>query len=83
MLSLALSVPTIEREGLLVRDPAIKVRGDETYTLAIPEPAAAHKLLQLLADSVIEYLNAKIRAGCDATSWYVPGIGSPVVALRL
>ncbi|MBA3600636.1 MAG: uroporphyrinogen decarboxylase, partial [Acidobacteria bacterium] len=27
------------------------------------EPAAAHKLLQLLADSVIEYLNAKIRAG--------------------
>lgn len=30
------------------------------------EPEAAHKLLQLLADSVIEYLNAKIRAGCDA-----------------
>ncbi len=30
------------------------------------EPAAAHRLLQILADSVIEYLNAKIRAGCDA-----------------
>lgn len=30
------------------------------------EPEAAHKLLQILADSVIEYLNAKIRAGCDA-----------------
>ncbi len=30
------------------------------------EPAAAHKLLQILADSAVEYLNAKIRAGCDA-----------------
>ena len=30
------------------------------------EPAAAHKLLQVLADSVVGYLNAKIRAGCDA-----------------
>ncbi len=30
------------------------------------EPAAAHRLLQVLADSVVEYLNAKIRAGCDA-----------------
>lgn len=30
------------------------------------EPEAAHKLLQILADSVIDYLNAKIRAGCDA-----------------
>ncbi|MGI8469195.1 MAG: uroporphyrinogen decarboxylase [Pyrinomonadaceae bacterium] len=30
------------------------------------EPQAAHKLLRILADSVIEYLNAKIRAGCDA-----------------
>jgi uroporphyrinogen decarboxylase len=30
------------------------------------EPEAAHRLLQLLADSVVEYLNAKIRAGCDA-----------------
>jgi uroporphyrinogen decarboxylase len=30
------------------------------------EPAAAHQLLQLLADAVVDYLNAKIRAGCDA-----------------
>jgi uroporphyrinogen decarboxylase len=30
------------------------------------EPAAAHRLLQVLADSVVEYLNAKIAAGCDA-----------------
>jgi uroporphyrinogen decarboxylase len=29
-------------------------------------PAAAHQLLQMLADAVVEYLNAKIRAGCDA-----------------
>jgi uroporphyrinogen decarboxylase len=30
------------------------------------EPAAAHALLQKLADAVVDYLNAKIRAGCDA-----------------
>lgn len=30
------------------------------------EPEAAHRLLRILADSVVEYLNAKIRAGCDA-----------------
>jgi uroporphyrinogen decarboxylase len=30
------------------------------------EPAAAHELLQVLADAVVNYLNAKIRAGCDA-----------------
>jgi uroporphyrinogen decarboxylase len=30
------------------------------------EPAAAHELLQTLADAVIDYLNAKIRTGCDA-----------------
>lgn len=30
------------------------------------EPELAHRLLQKLADSVIGYLNAKIRAGCDA-----------------
>ena len=30
------------------------------------EPEAAHRLLRKLADSVVEYLNAKIRAGCDA-----------------
>ena len=30
------------------------------------EPRAAHALLQKLADAVVDYLNAKIRAGCDA-----------------
>src|SRR5215475_11596135 len=30
------------------------------------EPKAAHELLQKLSDAVIEYLNSKIRAGCDA-----------------
>jgi len=30
------------------------------------EQQAAHQLLQLLADAVVDYLNAKLRAGCDA-----------------
>jgi len=30
------------------------------------EPEAGQELLQLLADAVVDYLNAKIRAGCDA-----------------
>jgi uroporphyrinogen decarboxylase len=30
------------------------------------EPKAAHQLLRILADAIIEYLNAKIRTGCDA-----------------
>ncbi len=30
------------------------------------ETDAAHRLLQMLADSVVDYLNAKIAAGCDA-----------------
>ena len=30
------------------------------------DPYSAHELLQLLADAVVDYLNAKIRAGCDA-----------------
>ena len=30
------------------------------------EPEAADRLLQTLADSIVEYLNAKIAAGCDA-----------------
>lgn len=29
-------------------------------------PQAAHRLLQMLAETVVEYLNAKIAAGCDA-----------------
>jgi 23S rRNA pseudouridine1911/1915/1917 synthase len=58
--ALAVAVPTLSRERLkvlvksgalegaagLVRDPAIKVRGDERFTLAIPEPAAAHNEAQ-------------------------------------
>lgn len=30
------------------------------------EPQSAHRLLQILADAIVDYLNAKIRAGCDA-----------------
>lgn len=30
------------------------------------EPELAHRLLRKLADTVVEYLNAKLRAGCDA-----------------
>jgi len=30
------------------------------------EQQAAHQLLQLLAEAVVDYLNAKLRAGCDA-----------------
>ncbi|MDL2340287.1 MAG: RluA family pseudouridine synthase [Pseudomonadota bacterium] len=58
--ALAAAVPTLSRErikalirsgavdqaGALVRDPAVKVRGDEQLTLAIPEPAAAHNEAQ-------------------------------------
>jgi uroporphyrinogen decarboxylase len=39
---------------------------DVVKTFIYQEPAAAHRLLQILADSVVEYLNAKIAAGCDA-----------------
>ncbi len=35
-------------------------------SLIYKEPQTAHRLLQKLADAVVEYLNAKIRAGCDA-----------------
>lgn len=30
------------------------------------EPALAHRLLKMLSDAVVDYLNAKIRTGCDA-----------------
>ena len=54
--ALADALPTLSRErlkalvksgaleagGQLVRDPATKVRGDEAFTLAIPEPEPAH-----------------------------------------
>jgi len=35
-------------------------------SLIYADPIAAHKLLEILADAVVNYLNAKIRAGCDA-----------------
>lgn len=39
---------------------------DVIKSLLYNDPKAGHALLQKLADSVVEYLNAKIRAGCDA-----------------
>ncbi len=39
---------------------------EKVKTFIFSEPAAAHRLLKILADAVIDYLNAKIRAGCDA-----------------
>ena len=39
---------------------------DVIKRLMYSEPSVVHDLLQKLADSVVDYLNAKIRAGCDA-----------------
>ena len=39
---------------------------DEIKRFIYNEPKAAHALLETLSDAVVEYLNAKIRAGCDA-----------------
>ena len=39
---------------------------DQAKRFIYSEPAAAHELLQILADAVVDHLNAKIRAGCDA-----------------
>lgn len=39
---------------------------DRIKSMIYSDPAAAHRLLQILADSVVDYLNAKIEAGCDA-----------------
>ncbi|MBS1796181.1 MAG: uroporphyrinogen decarboxylase [Acidobacteria bacterium] len=39
---------------------------DVVKSFIYTDPAAAHKLLRLLADAVVEYLNAKLAAGCDA-----------------
>src|SRR6478735_5460813 len=58
--ALAAAVPTLSRErlkslirsgavesqGASVRDPAIKVRGDETLKVAVPEPKPAHNVPQ-------------------------------------
>jgi uroporphyrinogen decarboxylase len=35
-------------------------------SLIYNEPSVAHRLLEMLADSIVDYLNAKIRTGCDA-----------------
>src|SRR3954463_11942920 len=54
--ALAAAVPTLSRErlknlirtgavetgGSVLRDPAVKVRGDEEFHLAVPEPEPAH-----------------------------------------
>ena len=39
---------------------------DTVKSFLYNEPAAAHELLQVLSDAVVDYLNAKIQAGCDA-----------------
>lgn len=39
---------------------------DVVKTFIYQHPDAAHRLLQTLADAVVEYLNAKIAAGCNA-----------------
>ncbi len=39
---------------------------DKIKSMIYTDPVAAHEMLQILADSVVDYLNAKIRAGCDA-----------------
>ncbi|MEO6224338.1 MAG: RluA family pseudouridine synthase [Sphingomicrobium sp.] len=58
--ALAAAVPTLSRErlkslvrsgaldarGTLVRDPAIKVKGDEEFALTVPQPQAAHNEAQ-------------------------------------
>ena len=36
----------LEQSGALARDPAMKVRGDESFRLAIPEPQPAHNVAQ-------------------------------------
>jgi uroporphyrinogen decarboxylase len=49
---------------------------DVVKSLIYNEPQTAHKLLQKLSDSIIEYLNAKIRAGCDAVQIFDTWAGS-------
>jgi uroporphyrinogen decarboxylase len=39
---------------------------DQIKRFIYSEPEAAHQLLQRLADAVVEYLNVKIKAGCEA-----------------
>ena len=66
--ALADSVPTLSRERLKVltksgaltradgsaaRDPAIKVKGNETFTLSVPDPAPAHNAPQEIALGIV------------------------------
>lgn len=65
--ALADAIPTLSRERLkalirsgalgtgtkVVRDPATKVRGEETFTLAVPEPTPAHNLPQDIPLSIV------------------------------
>ena len=48
----------------------VEGRGSKNFNVVkrfiYADPAAAHELLQILSDAIVEYLNAKIRAGCDA-----------------
>ncbi|CAN5392373.1 uroporphyrinogen decarboxylase [soil metagenome] len=39
---------------------------DTVKKLAFSEPDLLHELLRILSDAVVDYLNAKIKAGCDA-----------------
>jgi uroporphyrinogen decarboxylase len=45
-------------------------------SLIYNEPATVHRLLEKLSDSIVEYLNAKIRAGCDAVQIFDTWAGS-------
>ncbi len=43
----------LTRAGTAVRDPAIKVKGDEQYILAIPDPTPAHNEAQEIALTIV------------------------------
>ena len=65
--ALAATLPTLSRErlkvltkagaltrgGVAVRDPAIKVKGDEQFTLAVPAPETAHNEPQEIALGIV------------------------------
>ena len=65
--ALAAAVPTLSRErlkalirsgavtaaGSAVRDPAVKVRGDEAFRLDVPEPEPAHNIPQDIPLSIV------------------------------
>jgi 23S rRNA pseudouridine1911/1915/1917 synthase len=43
----------VEREGSAVRDPATKVRGDESFRVEVPEPTPAHNEPQDIALNIV------------------------------